>query len=233
MPGRRTRALLVAAAVATAGAVAAGCGTDEPAPSPRSTIPHSLRVVESGAEDTTDFVLAGERAKAVASATALDRAAQGPAAADLTKAHVSRARIDELQARAAALKRIVARGKAIEVALSANRAFSLVPALFAVYRDPVPADVTRLDYFDFEAKLEALAGDRGALQDAARGLAEVWRRLREPVAVAGGRVPAAAFDAHVRTLRRLVRDGAGSRAIAGEAQHGLDLVDELEAVYAG
>jgi hypothetical protein len=189
--------------------------------------------VESGAEDTTDFVLAGERAKAVASADALHRAAQGPAAAELRKAHVPRAQVDELRARAAAVRKIVARGKPIDVALAANRAFALVPGFFAVYRDPVPADVTRLDYFDFQAKLEALAGDRGAVREAVRGLAAVWQRLREPVAAAGGRAAAAAFDGHVRALGSLVRSGARTRAIAAEAQHGLDLVDKLEAVYAG
>ena len=76
----RIKSLAVLAAVTV---VATGCGGDDkekdktPAKRP---IPQSLRVVESGAEDTTDFVLAGERAKAVKSANALNDAAQGDAA---------------------------------------------------------------------------------------------------------------------------------------------------------
>ena len=226
----RLLALMMSVALA-----AAGCGSGDDAESSKSTIPQSLRVVESGAEDTTDFVLAGERAKAIRSATALDRAARGQAAVDLAGAGVARKQIDELKARAAALKKIVAHGKAIDVALAANRAFELVPGLFAVYRDPVPSDVTRLDYLDFEAKLEALAGQRGKVRSVVRELGDVWSPLRVRVRAAGGAAPADRFDAHVRAMGTLVRSGAaaGAREIAREAQHGLDLVDELEAVYAG
>ena len=38
------------------------------------------------------------------------------------------------------------------------------------------------------------------------------------------------FDAHVARLRRLAATGGG-RPAAREAQRGLDLVDEIEAVY--
>jgi hypothetical protein len=231
----RVKSFAVLAAVTV---VATGCGGDDtkndktPAKRP---IPHSLRVVESGAEDTTDFVLAGERAKAVKSANALNDAAQGDAAKDLADADVPPAQIDELKVRAAELKRIVARDTPIRVALAANRTFELVPDFFAVYTDRVPAGVTRLDYLDFEAKLRALAGDRGRVADAVGGLRVAWKELRKKVRRARPTGSAARdhFDAHVRTMRDLVAADASLERIAREAQHGLDLVDEIEAVYTG
>ena len=231
--GAPARALGLLAATALLGTV--GCGGDaaDDARPAKPPIPPSLRVVESGAEDTTDSVLAGERARAVKSADALNRAAQGAAAKDLADAGVPAAQIDGLKERAAEVARIAADGKPIDVALAANRVFELVPDLFAVYSDRVPALVTRLDYLDFEAKLQALAGDRGRVDDAVGGLELVWTELRKKVLRAGGKAPAGRFDAHVGTMRRLVKAKADLRAIAREAQGGLDLVDELEAVYAG
>ena len=216
--------------------VAAGCGgADKDKPRAKSKIPHSLRIVESGAENTTDFVLAGERAKAVRSANALDGAAQGQAAKDLADAGVPAAQIDELKTRSAALAKIVARGKPIVVALAANRAFELVPDFYTAYSDRVPAQVTRLDYLDFEAKLRALAGDRGRVADAVSGLRVAWKELRKKVrrAGAGGSAAKDHFDAHVRAMRDLVDAVASTARIAREAQHGLDLVDEIENVYTG
>jgi hypothetical protein len=231
----RAKGLAVLAGVTL---VAAGCGGDDSSkdkPAAKSKIPHSLRVVESGAEDTTDFILAGERAKAIKSAGALNDAAQGDAAKDLADADVPAAQIDELKARAAELKTIVARGKPIKVALAANRAFELVPDFFAVYSDRVPAQVTRLDYLDFEAKLRALAGDRGRTADAVSGLRIAWKELRKKVRRVrpGGVAAKDHFDGHVRRMRELVEADASLEQIAREAQHGLDLVDEIEAVYTG
>lgn len=230
----RARSLAVLAAVAV---VATGCGGDDkkdktPAKRP---IPQSLRIVESGAEDTTDFVLAGERAKAVKSANALNDAAQGDAAKDLADADVPAAQIDELKARAAQLTRIVARDKPIRVALAANRAFELVPDFFTAYTDRVPAQVTRLDYLEFEARLRALAGDRGRTADAVSGLRVAWKELRKKVRRVrpGGTAAKDHFDGHVRRMRQLVEADASLERIAREAQDGLDLVDEIEAVYRG
>jgi hypothetical protein len=232
----RTSITALTAAVAF---LAAGCGGDSSSskdkPAAKRKIPHSLRVVESGAEDTTDFILAGERAKAIKSAGALNDAAQGDAAKDLADADVPAAQIDELKARAAELTKIVARGKPIKVALAANRAFELVPDFFGAYSDRVPAQVTRLDYLDFEAKLRALAGDRGRTADAVSGLRVAWKELRKKVRRVrpGGVAAKDHFDGHVRRMRDLVEADASLEQIAREAQHGLDLVDEIEAVYTG
>ena len=118
----------------------------------------------------------------------------------------------------------------LQVALASNRVFGLIAGFFARYDSPVPADVTALDHLDFEAKLESRARNAAALRSAAEGLGRTWVRLRPDVLKAGGARVASRFDAHVERLGRLA--AAEDPGAAKEAQRGLDLVDELEAVYA-
>jgi len=225
-------------------AALAGCGGDDEkdagttrtqtataaAPQPRGPVPPALRTVESAAEDTIDHALAGDRAKAVRTANTLLAAADGPARRALTDAGVERGPIEDLHARSAEVARLAPQGDLLAVALAANHAFELVPGFFARYETRVPAGVQTLDYLDFEAKLRARAHDAAQLQAATEALRREWGGLRPGVVRAGGARPAAAFDAHVQRLVRLAAGSAGAAA-AREAQHGLDLVDELEAVY--
>jgi hypothetical protein len=246
------RAVRPVAPSAFAGALAAlalaGCGSDdEPttggrtAPPPaapaqaapaRGPIPSVLRTVESATEDTIDLALAGRRDKVVRNARKLKAAADGPAATELREAGVGAAEITDFRARAADVAKLAPTADLTRVALASNRAFALVPGFFARYTSPVPADVLRLDYLDFEAKLRARVGDARGLGDASRRLGATWVHVRPAVLRAGGDRAAARFDAHVAQLGRLVSDGGG-RPAEREAQHGLDLVDELEEVYEG
>lgn len=203
------------------GPVAAGNG---------STIPASVRVVESGAEDTIDFVLGGDRAQAVEAVKELDAAVHGEAADDLAKAGIPTEKIDQLRTRADNLAAIAEDGQPVEVALAANRVLSLVPDFFAAYDDPVPADVLRLDYLDFELKLEALAHDRKKAAAAAGSLQQTWDGVRGEIVEAGGKSQADVFTAHVHSVEALLASGSDQQ-LADEAQHGLDLVDELEGVF--
>jgi hypothetical protein len=223
------------------GTALAGCGGGESEESEtpeasetssESTIPESLRAVESGAEDTIDYVLSGDRAQAIEAAKALDHAAHGEAADDLATAGIPAARIEQLRTRAANVAEIAADGEPVAVALAANRVLGLVPGFFAAYSDPVPADVLRLDYLDFEVKLEALAGNRQKTAAAAGSLKRTWNGLQSQVVAAGGESEAKSFTAHVDSMESLLRTGS-AQEIADEAQHGLDLVDELEGVYTG
>ena len=251
-PIRRAAATGATIIVALAtGALAGGCGGDDQAQSMPTTtararppatpattasrsrrpIPSALRTAESAAEDAIDLALAGQRAAVVRKARALKAVADGPAGAALHDAGASDAEIAEFRARASEVARLAPRAKLLRVALASNRAFGMVPAFFARFRSAVPAAVTELDHLDFEAKLQARAGDRAALAAAVAGLQRTWQGLRRDVVAAGGRRAAARFDAHVRRLARLAA-GAGDRArVQREAQHGLDLVDELERVY--
>jgi hypothetical protein len=202
-------------------------------PRPHGPIPPALRGVESAAEDTIDFALAGQRPDATRSARALRAAAHGPAAEALREAGVSAADIAEFRTRADRVARLAPEGDLLRLALASNQAFAMVPAFFARYENPIPANVMLLDYLDFEAKLRAEAGDAAAVRIAVARLDRTWRGLREGVVQAGGTQAAHAFDAHVARMRRLAAVGAAGAAAVREAQHGLDLVDEVEGVYEG
>jgi hypothetical protein len=229
-------------AIGIAALLLAGCGSDDPATTATTTapparaargpVPPVMETVESASEDTIDFALAGQRGKAVATTRRLKAAADGPAPAALRKAGVSNAEIAEFQRRAAAVASLAPHAPLLDVALASNRAFAMVPGFFAHYRTKVPAVVGRLDYLDFEAKLRARAGQNVPLRAAVGQLDSTWRGLRPDFVKAGGTRVAPAFDAHVQRMLRLASDGADARA-AREAQHGLDLVDELESVYRG
>jgi hypothetical protein len=192
-------------------------------------IPRALRAAESAAEDTIDLALAGRRDRVVQTAGTLKAAADGPAGAALRAAGVSGREITEFRARADTVARLAPRARLLEVALASNRAFGLMAGFFARYKSRVPPAVTTLDYLDFEAKLQATADHSAALGSAVTSLDRAWAGLRPDVVEAGGARVAARFDAHVARMRRLAAEGGP--AAAREAQHGLDLVDELEAVY--
>jgi hypothetical protein len=216
-----------ATTAATTGAAAA---RTVPAAAPRhGPIPRALRTAESAAEDTIDLALAGKRAKVVAKSHALKAVADGPAETALRAAGVSDRQIAEFRSRADEVAKLAPKADLLRVALASNRAFGLMPEFFALYDSPVPAVVTALDYLDFEAKLQAKAGAAAALRSAVTRLDRTWLKLRSDVVRSGGARVAARFDAHVKRMERLA--AAGNRAAGKEAQHGLDLVDELEAVY--
>lgn len=249
----RTAALAAVAVLAasTAGGLAvAGCGGSngsDQSPSattasgsPDSTgasaapdpIPQSVLAAESGSEDTIDLLLAGEKAKGIAAANALNTVAQGQAAADLSAAGVPKVQIAELQARAAEVAKLAPTAAPLETALASNRVFELVSQFLRNYDSVVPAEVIGLDYLDFEAKLQALAGDRRAAEAAVADLAATWKGLAPEVISAGGEQAAASFDQHVSAMQDLLRSGS-DKQLADEAQNGLNLVDEIEVVYTG
>jgi hypothetical protein len=151
-------------------------------------------------------------------------------ARELRAAGVPPATIADFRARADRVARMAPGADLLQVALASNHAFESVAGFFALYRSRVPAPVSRLDYLDYEAKLQAKAGNIAAVRAAAGGLAATWRQLRPGLIKAGGARVAPRFDAHVARMRRLA--AAGDRAPAvREAQRGLDLVDVLEHVY--
>lgn len=195
----------------------------------RGPIPSALRAAESDAEDTIDLALAGRRDRVVAKARALKAVADGPAGPALHAAGVTDVQIAEFRARADEVAALAPRAPLLRVALASNRAFGLIAGFFARYDSPIPPQVTALDHLDFEAKLRAKAGDAVALRSAVNRLDGTWTTLRPEVVAAGGARVATRFDAHVMRMRRLA--SSARAAVVREAQHGLDLVDELEAVY--
>ncbi|HEV8623349.1 MAG TPA: hypothetical protein VG034_02720 [Acidimicrobiia bacterium] len=199
----------------------------------RKSIPRSLSRAESAAEDSIDLILAGNRDKAIRSAANLDQLAQRDLAKDLDGI-ASKEELGELQARATELARIAPSGEPIAVALAANHAFELIAQLFGKFHSDVPAAVLTLDYLDFEAKLRALAHDIDPVRATVTRLSTTWSELAKtfPSGDKAGAVRGR-FDAHVATMTTMATAGTDFDGMAREAQHGLDLVDELEEVYAG
>jgi hypothetical protein len=195
----------------------AGCGdgSKEESSSPKAgPVPAPLRTVESASEDIIDLALAGKRAEVVSKAGKLDAAAKGLGS-------------EELRTRAARVATLAPSASLLDVALASNRVFALVPGFFARYETSVPASVTELDYLDFEAKLESRAHDTAKLRQAVDQLGATWHSLRSQVNDARA---AARFDAHVKAITALA-DNAHPAQTQREAQHGLDLVDELEGAF--
>ena len=213
----------------------AACGGDSQEvakPAGKRPVPASLRTAESASEDIIDLALQHQRAGVVARAKVLKAVADGPAATALRRSGAPAAEILEFQRRAAAVARMAGHAALLDVALASNAAFELVPAFFARYDNPVPATVLKLDYLDFAAKLRSLQGDGRALAAAVSSLERTWGHLRPHVVAAGGEKVAPLFDEHVAAMRALVANRRPAKT-QKEAQHGLDLVDEVESVYSG
>ena len=225
--GAAAVALVVALAV-----VGPACGGGE-GEEGRGSVPRSLSRAESAAEDTIDLVLAGKREEAVRSAVELDKLAHRELDEDLEDV-ATKEELGEFQARAAELSRLAPEGEPIAVALAANRAFELVARFFGRYESEVPGAVMQLDYLDFEAKLRALAHEIEPIRATVGQLSTTWAELGKTFP-SGDKASTARtrFDAHVSALGALAVAGNDFDGMAKEAQHGLDLVDELEAVYAG
>ena len=231
--GRRWGAAVVALGVALAVFGTACSRSSEEGSEGRKGVPRSLSRAESAAEDSIDLILAGKRDKAIRSAADLDKLAQGDLVKDLDGV-ASKEEFGELQARAADLARIAPSGEPIAVALAANHAFELIAQLFGKFQSDVPGSVMVLDYLDFEAKLRALAHDIDPLRTAVNRLSSTWSELSKtfPSGDKAGAVRGR-FDAHVTAMTAMATTGTDFDGMANEAQHGLDLVDEIEEVYAG
>jgi hypothetical protein len=230
---RRSSAVLaVGLALAVLGVACGGDGEGDGKAGSRS-VPGSLRKAESAAEDSIDLILAGKRDKAIRSARTLDNLAQGELADDL-EGTASKEELGELQGRAAELARIAPDGEPLAVALAANRAFELIAGLFGRFETVAPGAVMLLDYYDFEAKLRALSKEIDPLRATVDQLSKTWAELSKTLPAGDQAMTARKrFDAHVTAMSGLLAAGTDFDGMANEAQHGLDLVDELEAVYEG
>ena len=209
----------------------AGCGRDAEAGG--RSVPDSLRQAESATEDSIDLILAGKRDQTIRSARTFDKLAHGKLADDL-EGQATKEELGELQARAAELLRIAPEGEPLAVALAANRAFELVARFFGRYETEVPGEVLVLDYLDFEAKLRALGHEIDPFRTIVDRLSKTWAGVSSSLPSGDDAMAARdRFDAHVAAMTSLAAAGTDFDGMAKEAEHGLDLVDELEGVYEG
>lgn len=230
--GRRGAALVALGVVFAVLATACARSDGQEHEAGRS-VPRSLSRAESAAEDTIDLVLAGKRDKAIRSAGTLDTLAQGDLTEDL-EGIASKEELGQLQARAAELAKLAPSGEPIAVALAANHVFEVIARLFGKFPSEVPGAVLVLDYLDFEAKLRALSHEIDGVRASVTRLSTTWSELASTFPSDDkASATRSRFEAHVATMARLAAAGTDFDGLAAEAHHGLDLVDELEAVYAG
>ena len=104
-----------------------------------------------------------------------------------------------------------------------------MPGFYARYQDPVPSAVLKLDYLDRQVQLDSQGGQKAKLRATVQQLDATWQQLRPQLLKAGGSKVAKAYDQHVSALQR----GGTATAIQQQAVHGLDIVDQMEAVFLG
>jgi hypothetical protein len=222
-------ALLVGALV-SASILAASPAVAAPGADARPPVPASLTALESNAEDIVDVALAHDRARVIAMAGTLSTSAGSTTARALVSAGAARTDVAALRVRVALVARLSRSGPYTSVALAANAVSGLVVAFYARFADPVPLAVRRLDYLDREAQLRSLGGQGNAVPQVVARLAATWTPLRQAVIDHGGQTTAAAYGRHVAAMRRLAQTPGG--AFRREAVNGLNIVDELETVFA-
>lgn len=226
-------AFLLVVAVVACGGGSSEAEENEGAEAAESvSVPASLGATESDAEGIVDVALSDDRAGLRRMTAELkadaDQAASGP----LADAGVPTAELSRLRGRAAHVDELArGDGEALEVALAANAVSALMPGLFAHFEVTVPPAVLELDYLEREAQLRSLAHDDVAVRAALKRLERSWRQLRPQVLDAGGEDEAAHFAEHLSAMERLSREQDAS-ALQHEAADGLELVDELERVFA-
>jgi hypothetical protein len=229
--GRTTLAAAVGATLLAALSMAAApAAAARPEARTRPPVPASLTALESSAEDLVDVALAHDRIRVIAMAGGLSSRSGSTASNALVSAGATPAQITALRARVAVVARLSHAGAYTSVALAANAVSAVVTELYAHFSDPVPVAVRRLDYLDREAQLRSLAGQGKALPPVVARLAATWKPLRQSVIGHGGQTVAAAYARHVAAMTRLAQTPGG--AFRSEAVNGLNIVDELESVFA-
>lgn len=196
------------------------------------SVPTSLGATEADAEGIVDVALSDDRAGLRQQAARLKADAEQAASGALADAKVPADELDELRGRASNVDELAkSDGEALKVALAANAVSGLMPALYAHFDVKVPTAVLELDYLEREAQLRSLAREDAAAAAAVERLGRTWKQLRPQVDGAGGKDEATRFAEHLAAMERLRRERDAS-GLEEEAKKGLELVDELERVFA-
>ncbi len=226
----RGAAVAVLMLTAAVGGLAACGGGGE---SDSRSMPKTLRKAQAAAEGSIDLILAGKRDETVRQTAALDQLAQGDLARDL-EGIITKEELGELQGRAAELARIAPDGEPIDVALAANHAFELIARLFGRFDSDRPVALMMLDYSDAEAKLRAMGREIDGVRSAVDRLSAAWGELVRAFPPGDKAAESRSrFEAHAAAMASLVTAGSDFDGMAREADHGLDLVDELETAFTG
>ena len=207
MPVHRSCLVLMAALVTAAVTITPASAAPEAAALP--PVPAGLTALESNAEDLVDDALGHDRARVIATASALSASAGPAAGKTLLAAGVPPKQIALVRARVARVARDAHAGAYVVVALDANAVSTAVTELYLHFADRVPIAVRRLDTIDRDAQLRSLAGQRAAVPLVVVRLEKTWA-----AAPAEGDRPRRADRG--RRLRASCRGHAAPRARVGQ-----------------
>jgi hypothetical protein len=114
---------------------------------------------------------------------------------------------------------------------AANKTSLYLLDIMDIYHPPIPTDVGRLDVFERQVMIDVSLGNFIGAERNFRQLVAIWQRLKPEVAARGGRTVARNFEVHLSVQEQAIRNKNRQTAI-DQAQKGLDVVDDIEKVYA-
>lgn len=126
------------------------------------------------------------------------------------------------------LEKAVSQRDARAAQLESNQVTLTVAEMSAGYQNPVPVDVTKLDYLGRELEIWASSSNQQQLDKTAADIQSAWQSVRPQVIESGGTAEAQKFDGIVQQVQQAKspdQHGALAKPV-------LDQVDYLEKVFA-
>lgn len=117
------------------------------------------------------------------------------------------------------------------LARAANAVSAPVDAFFALYEDPVPPPVLRLDSLGREVVLDARDGDFGAASGHVDQFSTTFGQVRDALIADGGEAESTAFINDINSMRDDIT-AADATKLATDANDALEVVDGMEGVFA-
>jgi len=193
------------------------------------TVPDPLSTIEIQVEDILDVVPGGSWEKVTADVTAISEAWQAyqtQAASDKVPQPFQEA----LTAALDGLQKSAAAKKAADILQAANDLSAAVADLYTVYHPARPADLGRLDMLERQVALDVAADDFEAAADSLAKANAIWARLK-PLIVAHKGSDAASQVENSLSVQQKALEQEDAKALTGEANKALALVDVLEKLF--
>lgn len=190
----------------------------------KTGVPKALFNVSEDSEDLYDQAYASNWNKASA---ALAKISRDTATLRKTEPSLGK-RSDGVAALTVAAKRDIAAKDRPAALRNINQMTRLTIEMSAAYSEPIPVEVSLLDYYGRELQVWAISGNKAHLQSTLSALQTTWQRVRpQVVARPNGAEAARSFDAMV-TRAKTAQFPAGITQIAAPL---LEEVDRLENVF--
>ena len=225
----RVQALTGLALVSTLGVAFAAPTQPNASPRPmtrvyQTKVPTALFNVSEDSEDLYDQAFASNWSK---SASALAKISRDTKVLIQTQPSLKK-RSAGVAALAVAVKRDIAARDRPGALRDINQMTRLTIEMSAAYAEPIPVEVSLLDYYGRELQVWAIAGDKAHLNSTLGALQTTWQKVRpQVVARKGGSKVAQSFDAMVARAKA----APSPNGVVQVAAPLLEEVDRLENVF--